>query len=278
MTRPVLGPVLVALSLTTAALSCVLPDIDIEFEETAITNRNAVRIIEPVLLSIAAEVSCDPNLKDMLPETCPQPGDSDPGEAVPHFLDPTDTEDIDGDVISRYAYCTCPDEQKDSKSFDLTLYVEDQDEEPRPRKPKDSIFAALLLDVPQDTIQPFSYVDYLLFYDPERPLDLVGDAYRPAGRRDPQLRQLVLGGDQGGIDLCNGGRERLSKGFHTLTVMVTDRAWFKPEDGARQYGVPDIDNGATYDSTHYVFHCDEAPPDAEMHPCQTSCVPEKEAL
>lgn len=280
MNRPVLGPVLVALSLATGALSCVLPDIDIEFEETAITNRNAVRIIEPVLLSIDAEISCDPNTKDMIPVACPQPNDSDPQKAVPHFLDPTYTEDVDDDILSYapYAYCTCPDEQKDSKSFDLTLFVEDQDEKPRERAPKDSIYAALLLDVPRDTIRPYNYVDYLRYYDPERPLDLTGDTYKPAGRRDPHLRQLLLGDDQGGIDLCNGGRERLSRGFHTLTVMVTDRAWFMPSEGARQYGVPDIDNGATYDSTHYVFVCDEAMIGDEKPPCLTSCVPEKETL
>lgn len=266
MNRPVLGPVLVALSLATGALSCVLPDIDIEFEETAITNRNAVRIIEPVLLSQAALTKCEEDPDDMMDLPCQQPGDSDPARATPHFLDPAYVEVDDEGSSTPFAFCTCPEDQVDSRGFDTTLFVEDQDEEARKRIPKDKVFAALLLDLPRDTTQPSSFVDYLAYYDPERPLDLTDDGYRPPGRRDPQLRALSLS-----IDLCNGGRARLSNDFHTLTVMVTDRPWFKPGDAARQYGVPDIRNGGTYDSTHYVFFCDAAPANDEDHTCATSC-------
>jgi hypothetical protein len=270
MIRPGLGPVLIALSLATAALSCVLPDKEIEFEQTAITNRYAVRIIEPVLLSDKAEESCDTNDKDMMVGRCPQPGDSDPQDAPPHFLDPTYVE-FDGiDSVTKFAFCSCPEGYRDNRLFDFTVYVEDQDEEPRKREPKDDIYAALLLDVPSREDRPYDYVDYLSYYDPERPLDdYTENPYKPPGRRDPQLRRLLFGSDQEpGIDLCNGGRERLSSGFHTLTVMVTDRAWFLPSEGARQYGVPDIANGATYDSIHYVFSCDQA--------CDTRCVSEKD--
>ena len=278
MNRPVLGPVLVALSLATGTLSCVLPDKEIVFEKTAITNRNAVRILETVRLSVEGEMACDPNLDDGMPQVCPQPGDSDPREALPHFLDPThdETDDFDGLLTYPYAFCTCPDEQRDNKGFDLVLFVEDQDEDARTREPKDQIFAALLLDVPQGTWYPYDFVDYLRYYDPERQLDTLDTPYKPAGRRDPQLRQLVVGGDQTGIDLCNGGRTRLSEGFHTLTVMVSDRAWFKPDGLARQVGVPDMSNGATYDSTHYVFSCDKAPPNDDQHNCFKRCRPEKE--
>ncbi|MFY0531290.1 hypothetical protein [Nannocystis pusilla] len=192
---------------------------------------------------------------------------------MPHFLNPAyaEKDDFDGNITYPYAFCTCPDEQKDNKGFDLVLFVEDQDEEARTREAKDKIYAALLLDVPQGTWYPYDFADYLRYYDPERQLDPLETPYKPAGRRNPQLRQLVVGGDQTGIDLCNGGRTRLSKGFHTLTVMVSDRPWFKPDGLARQVGVPDMDNGATYDSTHYVFSCDMAPPNDDQHDCFRRC-------
>ncbi|WAS98999.1 hypothetical protein [Nannocystis punicea] len=271
MTRPGLGLVLVALSFAPGVLSCVLPDREIEFEQTSITNRYAVRIIEPVLLSKYANDSCDTNDEDMMAGRCPQPGDSDPRDAPPHFLDPTNVE-FDGiDDVTKFAFCTCPEPLRDTKLFDFTVYVEDQDEEPRKRTPKDDIYAALLLDVPSRSDTPYDHVDYLSYYDPEGPLeDYTEIPYKPPGRRDPQLRRLLFGSDQEfGIDLCNGGRERLSEGFHTLTVIVTDRAWFLPPEGARQYGVPDIANGATYDSIHYVFSCDTD--------CDTQCQSEEEA-
>ena len=58
--RHVLRPVLVALSLATAGLACVLADKDINFEDVQITNRNPVRLVEATMLSPEAERSCIP--------------------------------------------------------------------------------------------------------------------------------------------------------------------------------------------------------------------------
>ncbi|MDC0720087.1 hypothetical protein [Nannocystis bainbridge] len=265
MNRAALGPVLVALSLGTAVVGCVLSDKEIEFEETAVTNRNAVRIIEPVLLSSKAIEHCEDDIDPMDPP-CRQPGDADPARSQPHFLDPTYQETDEEGTATPFAFCSCAEDQFDSLPFDITVFVEDQDQDVRKRNPKDGIFPALLLDLPRDATEPANYVDYLAYYDPLRPLELTGDDYQPPGRRDPQLRALDLV-----IDLCNGGRTRLSKGFHTLTVMVSDRPWFKPDEGARQPGVPDIRGGGTWDSTHYVFACDAAPANEPEHPCASAC-------
>ncbi|MDC0667509.1 hypothetical protein [Nannocystis radixulma] len=273
--RPVLRAVLVALSLGTGA--CVLADKDINFEDAAIANRNPVRLVEATMLSSEAELSCDPDHELDEPGTCPQPG-VDPRDVLPHFLDPAfSREDDDGQLSYPFVFCSCEEEGKrDPNTLLTTLYVEDQDEEPRTRDPRDKIYAALLLDMPQGDSQPDNYLDYRRYVDPTRELELSGTPYTPQRRRDPQLRELDLGGDDqtGGIDLCNGGSRVLAPGFHSLTVMVTDRPWFRPADGgigSEHAGVPDLAIGATFDSITYVFYCGSATQEGDPNKCADQC-------
>ena len=282
--RPVLRAVLVILSLGTAA--CVLADKDINFEDAAIANRNPVRLVEAPMLSSAAEESCAPDEDwDELEDedaycTCPQPH-RDPRDVLPHFLNPDYQREDDDELITPFVFCSCEEEGKrDSNTLITTLYVEDQDEEPRSRDPKDSIYAALLLDMPQRAVHPDNYLDYERYVDPGRALENSGTPYLPRKRRDPQLRELVLGpsvagDDQTGIDLCNGGSRVLAPGFHSLTVMVTDRPWFRPADGgigSAHAGVPDLANGATFDTITYVFYCGSVTADGDRNNCAERCV------
>lgn len=285
--RRVPRPVLVALSLATAGLACVLADKDINFEDVQITNRNPVRLVEATMLSPEAERSCIPeDERDEVSDAdavglCPQPG-VDPTDVLPHFLNPDySRKDDDGQLIYPFVFCSCEEEGKrDRNTLFYTLYVEDQDEEPRTRDPKDKIFAALLLDMPQGAQRPDNYVDYLRYLDPSRQLENSGTTYTPQKRRDPQLRELVLGPsvegeDQTGIDLCNGGSRVLAPGFHSLTVMVTDRPWFRPANGgigSAHAGVPDLANGATFDSITYVFYCGSVTADEDRNNCADNCV------
>ena len=286
--RRVLRPVLVALSLGTACLACVLADQEINFEDVQITNRNPVRLVEATMLSPEAERSCAPEEdRNKISDEeayayCPQPG-INPRDVLPHFLDPayTRTDDDDDSAIKNpFVFCSCEEEGKrDSQTLYTTLYVEDQDEEPRSRDPKDSIYAALLLDMPERARRPTNYLDYQRYVDPGRALEFSALPYSPRKRRDPQLRELVLGpsvagDDQTGIDLCNGGSRVLEAGFHSLTVMVTDRPWFRPEDGgigSAHAGVPDLANGATFDSITYVFYCGSATVDGDPNKCAERC-------
>ncbi|MCY1062319.1 hypothetical protein [Nannocystis sp. SCPEA4] len=278
---PVLRAVLVALSLGTAA--CVLADKEINFEDVAIANRNAVRLVEATMLSPEAELSCDPDHEVDEPGTCPQPG-FDPRDVLPHFLNPAySRKDDDGRIRYPFVFCSCEEEGKrDSNTLFTTLYVEDQDEE-RNREPKDKIYAALLLDMPQRDERPYNYVDYRRYVDPSRELELSGTPYQPQKRRDPQLRELVLGisvdGNEDGIDLCNSGSRVLAPGFHSLTVMVTDRPWFRPSDGgigSEHAGVPDLAVGATFDTITYVFYCGSATQEDDPNDCAELCVSEPE--
>lgn len=277
--RPVLRPVLAAMAL--AGLACVLPDKEIEFEDEAISNRNPVRLVEATMLTAEAELSCEtePDEKYADPGTCPQPG-VDPTDVFPHFLDPNHTRpdrDDPNRLIRPFLFCSCLHDKADSNTLLYTLYVEDQDEESRSRDPRDKIYAALLLDVPQGAVKPDRHVDYLRYVDPERQLDLSEAEYKPRRRRDPQLRELVLGievggDDQIGLDLCNGGDAVLSPGYHSLTVMVTDRPWFQPPgNGSRHFGVPDLAAGATFDTMTYVFYCGSEAAEGDPDGCATRC-------
>lgn len=271
-----------------AASSCVLADTDIEFVEDAISNRNPVRLVEATMLSEEAEEACDPDPDDKVIIRCPQPG-VDPSDVHPHFLDPEfeikNSVESDADPERPYTFCTCTPPRVDSARLSLTLFVEDEDEEPRTRDPKDKIYAALLLDMPKGATEPYKYVDYENYLDPESPLPMFTDAYKPPRRRDPRLRVLDLGvdvfGRERGVDLCTGGRRRLSVGYHSLTVMVTDRRWFLPRgsQGRRHIGVPDIANGATFDTMTYVFRCAGESEEDDPSNCAQRCEsPDQENL
>lgn len=256
--------------------ACIIPDREIEVEDARFSNKFAVRLLEPTLLSNeatdAAEDECDKKPLSQN-EECPQPGF--PEETLPHFLD-------DKSTVRDYNFCACSRGEVDINALSqFTLYVEDQDEKPRSRVPKDFIYAALLLDLDPADPKPHNWVAYRDYLDPDEPLNLSENPLSPILRRNPHLRQLTLGGKvEGGentIDLCNGaGGEPLDGRYHTLKVMVTDRPWFKhtSESGQEltQAGVPDLAAGATYDSITYVFHCDTIDSETETYKnCSKRC-------
>ena len=121
-------------------------------------------------------------------------------------------------------------------------------------------YAAALLDLRPESLDPQNSVRYRDYIDPLQPLDLDDQLnYTPLKRPDPKLRVLNIGGEAR-IDLCNRANDTpLEAGFHELRIIVTDRPWFKadPDDVEGQAGVPDIANGATFDTTSYIFHCDD---------------------
>ena len=257
------GHVLKAMFFVTAAAACgaacIIPDKEIDVVDARFSNRFAVRLLEPTLLSAqaaeAADIACDASNLSMEDE-CPQPG-ADPALTLPHFLD---------NRLPEYNFCSCEAGATDSQALgQFTLYVEDQDEE-RTREPDDDIYAALLLDLDPADPKPHRSVAYADYLDPKEPLGLAAFRLAPLLRRNPHLRQLTLGFET--FDLCNGAYAKpLEYGYHTLKVMVTDRAWFKhvveaEEDTGQEVGqeithvgVPDLAAGATYDSITYVFHC-----------------------
>ena len=123
-----------------------------------------------------------------------------------------------------------------------------------------------------------SYVDPTVALKPTTAIE-----YEPPRRPDTgrELRKLNLGlpsddrADQ--IDLCNGAGLPLSLGYHTLRVIVSDAPWFNPteDEQTREIGVPDLANGATYDTLEYVFHCDDKS-DPENKHCVDQCKPRGE--
>lgn len=255
-------------ALTLAA--CIIPDREIDVINEDIQNKQAVRIVEPIELTEDAALACEAAAKeaDELAEACPQPGI----KALPHFLDPN---------IPRYNFCACDKGERHKELAESTLYVEDRDE----RKGRDdTLYAALQLDLDPNTTEPDQYVRFQKFVNPQAPLSKDDQLdYKPVKRPDPNLRILKLGVTDEQIDPCNDVGELnqpLSRGFHTLRLIVTDRQWFTNADGELQPGVPDLAGGATYDTRVYVFHCngkvlEEGMSEAEkmaVLDCQKECV------
>jgi hypothetical protein len=251
-----------ALLVAVVALSaCILPDLEIDVVNEDIQNKQAVRIVEPIELTDDATAACElaANEADKSVEICPQPGLG----ALPHFLDPS---------VSLYNFCACDKGERHKKLRESTLYVEDRDD--RRKEGKDPLYAALQLDLDPTTSTPHLYVRYTDFVDPQ--VELPEDdqiSYKPVKRPDPKVRVLKLGAGDERIDLCNDVDDLdrpLAAGYHTVRLIVTDRAWYTNDDGELQRGVPDLASGATYDTITYVFHCD----DKTAEHCQTECVPE----
>lgn len=253
--RPGQGAVLMALSLGT---SCILPDYDIVIEDEKISNKAPVRIAEQTAMPTAADLACGD-------DGCPQPG-ADIAIPLPHFLDPN-LKDAKGD--QPYAFCSCPSGKFDSRALPaFTIYVEDRDENDD-RDPSDSIYAALQLDLDPADPDPARTSAYPTYVDPDRRLDLADIDYEPLFRTNPHLRSLEIGDEDVRVDLCNRAQSTaLPTGYHSVRVIVSDRAWFK-QDGRTQPGVPDLAIGATFDTVTFVFHCEA--PDNEV--CQVSCKP-----
>ncbi|HFE44938.1 MAG TPA: hypothetical protein ENJ18_05505 [Nannocystis exedens] len=252
-----LAPASLALLLIASA-GCILTDEDINVSDEQILNRNAVRIVEPLQLSREAREACNRENGG-----CPQPP-PDPEYVLPHFLDPKE-----------YVFCSCPMGSVDSQAQPrFSIYIEDRDQDADEQY--DDIYAALFLDYTPDNPKPYTSIRYPEYVDPQEPIPLASSIeYQPIGRNDPILRELVLGNDSRGFDFCNAATDTaLEAGFHTLTVVVSDRPWFTPEiekdgeilKGVIQEGVPDFLNGASFDLSTYVFYCTAA----EEDPCQAS--------
>lgn len=249
---------------------CILPDRGIIIVDENVQNKHPVRFVEPTPISPEALDACL-SLDEVRPEELCQPGDA--ATVLPHFLDPK---------IAAYDFCSCDiDTERDQTPLTVTtLYVEDRANDLD--KGLDNIYAALQLDLRPDEEEPARKVLYQSYVNPTVALRApTSDSiqYEPPRRPDTgrELRQVNLGNDeQGGIDLCNGAGIPLSRGYHTLRVIVSDAGWFNPtpdDENNLEVGVPDLANGATYDSVEYVFHCsDKNDPDDKLAHCATRCV------
>ncbi len=239
------------------AAGCIIPDTDIQVFSLD-SNANPVRFVEGIPLSEAARCACDPNTCE-----CPLADQT----SLPVFIDPT---------ADDQQFCVCGENRIDAgRLFGVSLFAEDQDE--FDGKPTDSLYAALLLDWNPTLGEPaFDYVAYRSYVDPRAQLDEYFSSYENQiiKRPRPYVRSINLIDDEGRFDLCNGAGKTLTKGFHTLTVIVTDQFWFQTDGGFTDgsgdagadgpepmetvlEGVPNIAAGATYDIETYVFNCFE---------------------
>jgi hypothetical protein len=246
--------------------ACIIPDRDIGFEADE-ANPGAVRIVQPTILAdemIEACIEEDPELRDT--DQCPQ---------VP-------TVDVrPSGLIRRPAdepFCVCPGGHDTRTLDEFFIYAEDPDR--AQERPVDGLIAVALLDFdPFATVPPSSSVAYrqqlpegeLVFdrNDPPSGLNIVAST----GREDNLLWRFRFGKSGGrGTDLCNDAGVPVSVGLHTLSVMVTDRPFFQPQqvdaegepvfgqDGEPLYekpqdAMPDLAVGATYSIASWVFEC-----------------------
>jgi hypothetical protein len=261
-----LAPLLVS-GLSTALLgsACILPDLEIEFREDEV-NQHPVRFVASTPMSVDDQCECELRATgtdacagvpagEELPN-CPYA----PLAAVPQFM----PEELN--------FCSCNPGEKDTRAPGAIddLFVADQDAVDG--NPEDSIFAVALLDLPSNAnADPTDYVAYRELVDPRVPLsavshDLLFNAdILPIPR--PRLRQLRIANPDNRFDLCNDGGPGfgpLAPGWHTLTLMVTDREWLtlvnvdtegNVIDRFVRDGVPDVAAGATWDTRTYVFNC-----------------------
>ncbi|MFV8756096.1 hypothetical protein ACNOYE_36555 [Nannocystaceae bacterium ST9] len=237
------------------ALACIIPDTDI-YVFSLDENVSPVRFVEGIPLSEEAHCACNKSCE------CPLADQT----SLPTFLDPN---------LDEYQFCICDENRIDENRLPgVLLFAEDQDE--FDGEPTDELYAALLLDWSPTLGEPaFDYVAYRSVVDPRQELLRYFSSYEtPIKRPRPWVRSINMTDSTGRFDLCNGAGKPLSKGFHTLTVIVTDQFWFQtsagfsdttesgdtggPEPmGAVLDGVPNIAEGATYDIETYVFNCFE---------------------
>lgn len=245
---------------------CILPDRDIIIVDENVQNKHPVRFVEPIPITEEALDTCLSLDEVKINEVC-QPGD--PALALPHFLDPK---------FPEYNFCSCGFDTllEDSRKLKATtLYVEDRRN--NINEPLDPIYAALQLDLQPGETDPSLKIQYTRYVNPNVALKSVDELlYEPPRRPDTgrELRQLNLGTSEEPIDLCNGTGMPLPRGYHILRVLVSDAPWFSPtgEDSDRELGVPDLANGATYDTLEYVFYCDDKTNPDNPH-CNDQCLP-----
>jgi hypothetical protein len=260
-----------AFTLALVATACIIPDRDISFEADE-ANPGAVRIVQPTPLAPDMIAECtdeDADMRDL--DQCPQV----PTVGARH-----------SGLIRRPAdapFCVCPGGH-DARTLDeFFIYAEDPDRSQE--RPVDALLAVALLDFdPFAQVPPFSAVAYrqqlpeggkgeLLLRRNEPPspgLNIVPSS----GREDNFLWRFRFGKSGGrGTDLCNDNDGKtVAVGLHTLSVMVTDRPFFRPpqldadgepvlgQDGeplyeAVQTVMPDLAVGATYSIASWVFEC-----------------------
>lgn len=240
-------------------IACIIPDEQIQVLISDV-NIYPVRFVEGIPLDESARCACSSTSCE-----CPLPGS--PG--IPTYLNPDDT---------AYQFCICSENKIDAgRLYGVEFYVEDQDEVDG--EPSDSLYAAALLDWdPTSGDSAFDYVAYRGYLDPRRPLDPWYSSYEQSviKRPRPYLRSILMRDLTGRFDLCNGAGRPVGPGFHTLSLIVTDRMWFQQEGAVVETtegegdgdgdsltmpitldGVPDIAAGATYDLQTYVFRCFE---------------------
>lgn len=259
----------------TLVLACVLPDRGIMIIDEDVQNKHPVRFVEPTPVTNEAANECLMVLEDSkMPTKACQPGD--PATNLPHFLDP----EFQENGAFPYRFCACDAPESDTRTLPAsTFYVED-----RANVADDGlgpIYAALQLDLRPDESEPQQTVEYTSYVDPSAALK-EPDSLEYAPPRRPneaagrELRELNLGIAEDPIDLCNGaGTQPLTRGFHTLRIIVTDSPWFTPtgdgEQQIQQFGVPNLAEGATYDTLTYTFHCGD---ETDKY-CEDQCQPPK---
>ena len=192
-------------------VACIIPDQQIQVTVTGI-NTFPVRFVDAVPLDPAAACACFED-DDGFCE-CPLPAAS----GIPTYLDPSDP---------AYQFCSCNDNRvDDGRLYGTFLFVEDQDED-------DEVYAAALLDWDQTLGESaFDFVAYRNYLDPGTALDLFSSSYesRVILRPRPYVRSITLINPQTQrFDLCNDAGRPVAPGVHTLSVIVTDRPWFKRE-------------------------------------------------
>lgn len=257
----------------TLVLACVLPDRGIMIIDEDVQNKHPVRFVEPTPVTNEAANLCLMVLEELnMPTKACQPGD--PSTILPHFLDP-EFQDDNGDFP--YQFCACDPPESDTRTLPAaTFYVED-----RANVADDGlgpIYAALQLDLRPDETEPQQAVEYTSYVDPSAALkEPASLEYAPPRRPNEaagrELRELNLGIAEDPIDLCNdAGTLPLTRGFHTLRIIVTDSPWFTPtgdgEQQVQQFGVPNLAEGATYDTLTYTFHCGDEADDYCEDQCQ----------
>jgi hypothetical protein len=197
-------------------------------------------------------------------EGCPLPKLS----ALPRFMDAAKD--------PAYNFCNCAEGERDENALlridDLYVQDLDRDVDDEP----DDLYAALLLDMPnEDASDANLRVAYRTLLNPDAPLrrveseteSLVPNADK-LEKPDPALRQIYISNpDFDNVDLCNdSGAGSLAEGWHTLTIIVTDRPWLTVTAGDDmdseappiiKHGVPDVANSATWTTRQYTFHCED---------------------
>ncbi len=258
-------------SLALAGLGCIFPDEDIRFLDSDF-NEFAVRFVESTPMSLEDRCACGVAVGATACEDIEVPEDR--GLACPFSEPPRLPQLMDPDLNASFDFCGCPAGERDSKALPPIddIYVEDLDRDDEVAK--DPLFAALLLDVSNDRLgDPSDWVAYRQLLNPDATLQnensvsaLIPNADR-LSRPDRLLRQVVINNPSfDSVDLCNDagvGGGRLSEGWHTITLIVTDRPWYSlsqdPDDPDAprviKHGVPDVANNATWTTRQWAFHC-----------------------